>query len=62
VDKSQTLSAPLKVSTTYSFKEIPRKRKSWRERSREIVQAYGKDLERKRPRHPSEAKMLGNIS
>ena len=62
VDKSQTLSTPLKVSTTYSFKEIPRKRKSWGERSREIVEAYGKDLKRRRPRHPSEAKMLENFS
>ncbi len=61
VDKSQTLSAPFKVSTTYSFKEIPRKRKSWGEQSREIAAAYGEDLKRKRPRHPSEAKMLENI-
>ena len=62
VDKSQTLSTPLKVSTTYTFKEIPRKRKSWGKRSREIVEAYGKDLKRRRPRHPSEAKMLENFS
>ncbi len=60
VDKSQALSTPVKVSTTYSFKEIPRKRESWRGRSREIVEAYGKDLKRKRPRHPSEAKTFLN--
>jgi hypothetical protein len=46
----------------YTFKEIPRKRKSWGKRSREIVEAYGKDLKRSRPRHPSEAKMLENFS
>ena len=62
VDKSQTLSIPLKVSTTYPFKGIPRKRKSWGKRSREIVETYGKDLKRSRPRHPSEAKMLENFS
>ena len=62
VDKSQTLSTPLKVSITYPFKEIPRQRKSWAKRSREIVEAYGKDVKRRRPRHPSEAKMLENFS
>jgi hypothetical protein len=62
VDKSQTLSIPPKVSTTYAFKEIPLKRKSWGKRSGEIVEAYGKDLKRRRPRHPSEAKMLENLS
>ena len=60
VDKSQTLSTPLKVSTTYRFKEIPRKRKSWGKRSREIIEAYGKGVKRRRPRHPSEARLLEN--
>jgi len=62
VDKSQILSTPLKVSTTYPFKEIPRKRKSWGKRSREIVKAYGRGLKRRRPRHPSEARMLEEFS
>jgi len=62
VDKSQTLSTPPKVSTTYRFKEIPGKRRSWGKRSREIVEAYGKDLKRRRPRHPSEARLLENLS
>jgi hypothetical protein len=62
VDKSQSLSSPPKVSTTYTLKEILLKGKSWQKRSRAIVEAYGKDLKRRRPRHPSEAKMLENLS
>ena len=61
VEKSQTPSTPAKVSTTYTLKEIPLERKSWGKRSGEIVEAYGKDLKRRRPRHPSEAKMLENL-
>ena len=62
VDKSRGLSAPMKVSTTYRFKEIPRRRKSWEKRSQEIVEAYGKDIKRRRPRHPSETRLLENLS
>jgi len=62
VEKSQTSSTAPKVSTTYTLKEIPLERKSWKKRSGEIVEAYGKDLKRRRPRHPSEAKMLENLS
>ena len=61
VDKSAASSAPSKVSTIYTLKEIPLKGKSWEKRSRAIVEAYGKDLKRRRPRHPSEAKMLENL-
>lgn len=61
VEKFHTSSSPAKVSTTYTLKEIPPKRKSWGKRSRAIVEAYGKDLKRRRPRHPSEAKMLENL-
>jgi hypothetical protein len=61
VEKSHASSSPPKVSTTYTLKEIPPKRKSWGKRSRAIVEAYGKDLKRRRPRHPSEAKMLENL-
>jgi hypothetical protein len=58
VDKSQTLSTPPKVSIAYSLTEIKGKRKDWGKRSREIVEAYGRGLKRRRPRHPSEARML----
>jgi len=61
VEKSQTPSTPPKVSTTYTLKEILLKGKRWEKRSGEIVEAYGKDLKRRRPRHPSEAKMLENL-
>jgi hypothetical protein len=62
VDKSQTLSVAPKVSSTYTFEEVLQRRKSWGKKSREIIEAYGKGLERKRPRHPSEAKLLENRS
>jgi DNA-binding transcriptional ArsR family regulator len=62
VDKSQTLSAVPKVSATYILQEIPQRRKSWGKRSKEIIAAYGNGWKRKRPRHPSEAKLLGNRS
>lgn len=61
VEKSQTPSTPPKVSTTYTLKEILLMGKRWEKRSGEIVEAYGKDLKRRRPRHPSEAKMLENL-
>jgi len=61
VEKSQPPSTPPKVSTTYTLKEILLKGKRWGKRSGEIVEAYGKDLKRRRPRHPSEAKMLENL-
>ena len=61
VEKSHTSSSPPKISTSYTLKEIPPKRKSWEKRSRAIVEAYGKDLKRRRPRHPSEANMLENL-
>ena len=61
VEKSQSASAHPKISTTYTLEEIMVKGKSWGKRSSEIVKAYGKDLERRRPRHPSEAKMLESL-
>ena len=62
VDKSQALSTALRVSTSYPLKEIPRKRRSWGKRSQEIVAAYGKNIKRRRPRHPAEARLLENLS
>jgi hypothetical protein len=62
LEKSETHSAPVKVAETYTLKEIVRGRKGWGKRSREVLKAYGKDLKRRRPRHPAEAKMLENLS
>lgn len=61
VEKSQTPSVPPKVCTTFTLKKMPLKSKRWKKRSGEIVEAYGKDLKRGRPRHPLEAKMLENL-
>lgn len=61
-DKFQALSTLPKVSTTYTLREISLKRKSWGKRSREIVRAYGGGLKRRKPRHPSEARMLEEIT
>jgi len=60
-EKSQTSSLPPKVSTTYTLGGMSSERKIWEKRCGEIVEAYGKDLKRRRPRHPSEAKMLENL-
>jgi len=58
VEKSETHSARVKVAETYTLKEIIRERKGWGKRSREVLKAYGKDLKRRKPRHPAETKML----
>jgi hypothetical protein len=58
LEKSETQSGPVKVAETYTLKEIVRRRKGWGKRSREVLKAYGKDLKRRRPRHPAEAKLL----
>lgn len=61
-EKSRAVSTPPRISTIYAFKEIPMQRKSWGKKSQEIVRTYGKHLGRRRPRHPSEAKLLENLS
>ena len=62
VEKSEAYSAPAKVSAIYPLKKIRVERSRWGKRSREVLKAYGKDLKRRRPRHPSEAEMLENVS
>jgi predicted transcriptional regulator len=62
LEKSETQSAPVKVAETYTLREIVRRRKGWGKRSREVLKAYSKNLERKRPRHPAEAEMLENLA
>jgi hypothetical protein len=61
VDKAANSSSQSKVSAIYNLKEVPLKGKSWGKRSREIAEAHGKTLKRRRPRHPSEAKLLENL-
>jgi hypothetical protein len=62
LEKSKTHSAPVNVAETYTLEEIVRRRKGWGKRSREVLKAYSKNLERKRPRHPAEAEMLENLA
>jgi hypothetical protein len=60
-DKSIDVSSNLKVANTFIFKETLRKRKTWENRSKEIGKEYGNYIERQRPRHPAEARMLEKI-
>jgi hypothetical protein len=60
-DKSIDVSSNLKVANTFILKETLRKRKTWKYRSKEIGKEYGNYIERQRPRHPAEAKMLKKI-
>ena len=61
-DKSTGISINLKVTKTFGLKETFGKRKIWEERSKKIIKEYGSYIERQRPRHPAEAKMLEKIS
>jgi len=60
-DKSIDGSSDLKVANTFTLKQTLRKRKTWENRSKEIRKEYGNDIERQRPRHPAEARMLEKI-
>ena len=60
-DKSIDGSSDLKVANTFTLKQTLRKRKTWETRSKEIRKEYGNDIERQRPRHPAEARMLDKI-
>jgi DNA-binding MarR family transcriptional regulator len=52
----------LKVKRTFVLKETLGKRQIWKKRAKEIVKKYGGYIERKRPRHPAETRMLEKIS
>jgi len=60
-DKSMGISSNLKVANTFILKETLRKRKAWENRSKEIVKEYGNYIERQRPRHPAETRLLEKI-
>jgi predicted transcriptional regulator len=60
-NKSIDVSSNLKVANTFIFKETLRKRKTWENRSKEIGNKYGHDIERQRPRHPAEIRMLEKV-
>ena len=52
----------LEVKKTFLFKKTSGKRQIWQKRTKEIVSEYGSDIERRRPRHPAETRMLEKIS
>lgn len=62
VDKSASVFNRPRVSQTFTLKETLRIRKTWDERSKKIMGAYGKNLKRRRPRHPVEMRMLDKLS
>lgn len=61
IDKTASFSSSPRVARTFNLRETLGKRKIWQKRSREIVEAYGKNLKRQRPRHPAEARLLEKI-
>jgi hypothetical protein len=38
------------------------KRKIWQKRSKAIIELYGKELKRQRPRHPAEKRLLERLA
>jgi len=62
VDKSTGVSNGPRVVQTFTLEETLRKRKIWEERSKKIMGKYGKNLKRRRPRHPVEMRMLDKLS
>jgi DNA-binding MarR family transcriptional regulator len=62
VNKGEVVSFVPKVGRASSLKETDEKRKTWRERSRKVIEDYGENLKRKRPRHPAEVRILREIS
>ena len=61
-DKATDVSTNLKVMKTFVLKETFEKRKILEKRTKEIAKEYGDDIERQRPRHPAETRMLEKIS
>jgi predicted transcriptional regulator len=61
VDKATGFSVPPRVLQRYSLEESLEKRKIWQKSSRKIFEEYGKDLKRKRPRHPAEKRLLERL-
>jgi predicted transcriptional regulator with HTH domain len=58
VDKSTSVSNPIRVAKTFVLRETVEKRKSWEMKSREISREYGNNVKRRKPRHPTETRLL----
>ena len=61
-NKVTGISTDLMVKKTFALKETVGRRRIWERRSKEIVKEYGGHIERQRPRHPAETRMLEKIS
>jgi len=62
MDKEARVSDNLRVAHTFNLKELEGERKLWQKRSMEIAEGYGKNLKRRRPRHPAETRLLEKLS
>jgi predicted transcriptional regulator len=62
VDKATGFSPLPRVLKRFTLKEAMKNRKAWRKRSKAIAEEYGKDLKRRRPRHPAEKRLLERFS
>jgi hypothetical protein len=62
VDKATGFSVSPKVLQSFSLKETLEKRRIWQRSSRKILEEYGKDLRRQRPRHPAEKRLLERLA
>lgn len=62
VDKATGFSASPKVYQRFTIKQALERRKLWKKSSKKIVEEYGKDLKRRRPRHPSEKRLLEKLT
>ena len=62
VDKSTGVSNSPRVAQTFTLEGTLRKRKTWEKRSKKIMGEYGRNLKRRRPRHPVEMRMLDKLS
>ena len=62
VAKAASLSAGLRVLHIFDFDKMAEKRALWQKRSMEIAREPGRELKRRRPRHPTEARLLKRLS
>ena len=53
--------AGLRVLHTFDFDKMAQKRALWQKRWMEIVRERGRELKRRRPRHPTEARLLKRL-
>lgn len=62
VDKATGFPASPKVYQRFTIKQALERRKLWEKSSKKIVEEYGKGLKRRRPRHPSEKRLLEKLT